>query len=115
MPVAIFYFCGKRASNRYTRTLVSTRAATTVQILSSPASILIEAFRLGCCGSSALTFGSLVEQSKFAALVVGVDRLSGRNHPDDFAGRHPLNIVARMDAVLLGDHLGYCDWFCCEV
>jgi hypothetical protein len=51
----------------------------------------------------------LVEQPEFAALFVGFDRPSGRNHPDDFTSGHPLNIVARMDAVLLGDHFGDCD------
>jgi hypothetical protein len=37
--VAIFRFPANRSSKRYTRTLVSTRAATAVQVLSAPSSI----------------------------------------------------------------------------
>src|SRR5689334_6486184 len=69
----------------------------------------MKASRFGRYRSSALTFRSLVEQPESAVLFVGFDSLSSRNHPDDFTGGHELNIVARMDAVLLGDHFGDCD------
>jgi hypothetical protein len=51
----------------------------------------------------------LVEQAELVAFFIGLDRLSGRDHPDDFASGHPLNIVTRMDAILLGNHFGDSD------
>src|SRR5690349_20020541 len=102
ISVATFCFPAKRVSNRYTRMFVSTRAATSVEVLSRLAPVVGPPFhRLK--RALAETLGCLVEQMEPELSILG-SRLAARgNDPNHVAGGHPVNVITWTDAVLVCD------------
>ena len=91
---------------------MSTSAATAVQVLSRPATLVRS---LTCTGrfvnrgALPLALGGLIEQAEPQFAVARSALLTWGDYPDDFACRQPVNFVARLYLVLISDRLGESD------
>src|SRR5271163_4266174 len=96
--------------------LVSTRTATGIEILSSPAALDLMGFPTGCgrnpggfgvCFPPSLALCSLVEQREPFLDASPLSLIQPRsNNANGIAGRDPVEIVSRAYAVLVSDNLG---------
>src|ERR1022692_3665874 len=88
--------------------LVSTRAATSVEILSSPSAVA--RLRCGACQPAlAVAFGRLVEPTELRLSTLGRRLFAWRNYANRLTGRRPVDIVARTDMILIRDLPGHSD------
>ncbi len=98
---------GNRSSKRYTRTFVSTRAATSIKFLSPPAPIPGMLFP---ARSSAPTqpFCRLIEQTELRFSIFARDMFSRWNNPNCVTRRDPSDLVTRVDIELISNRLWQC-------
>src|ERR1039458_6096333 len=88
--------------------LVSTRAATSVEILSSPSAVA--RLRCGACQPAlAVAFGRLVEPTELRLSTLGRRLFAWRDHANRLTGRHPVDVVSRTNMVFVGDLSGHSD------
>src|ERR1017187_2415020 len=88
--------------------LVSTRAATSVEILSSPSAVV--RLRCGACRPAlAVAFGRLVEPTELRFPILVRRLFTWRDQANRLTGRHPVYIVARTDMILVRDLPGHSD------
>src|ERR1017187_5666355 len=88
--------------------LVSTRAATSVEILSSPPAVA--RLRCGACHPAlAVAFGRLVEPTELRLSTLGRRLFAWRDHANRLTGRHPVYVIARTDMILVRDLPGHSD------
>src|SRR5437867_10798437 len=107
ISMARAFFASERLSKRYTKTLVSTSAATIVEIFAFPAAVV----RLRLFALSALPLFLTLDgrpEHPQAQLDRGRIILTGalRRDPDRIPRRLPLDLVARLDSVLFRKLLG---------
>ena len=81
---------------------MSTRAATPVEVLSAPSSVARPP-RGTCRRPLAVAFGGLIEQTELRFPALRCRLFPGRNHPNHFAGRYPVYVVARTNPVRFRD------------
>jgi hypothetical protein len=92
--------------------LVSTRAATFVEVLSSPTPSARPHGRtrlLTYRRTPAVAFGRLVEQTELRFSIFGRHSLAWRNDANHFAGGYPVDLITGADAVPFRDLLGHSD------
>lgn len=86
---------------------MSTRAATIVEVLPAPAPILGRLTWNPSRLAPELALGSAVEDLQpFVDAQAAVTRRPVRDQPNGVAGGHPVDLVACLDAIPIGDFLG---------
>ncbi len=99
---------GNRGSKRYTTMLVSTRLATLVEFLSTPAAICVLRLERRLAISTSLAFSRSIKQGqsrlRVAFWCVGLTCEANRVRE-----RGPYDFVAGLEAKLFRERFGYCD------
>src|SRR5260370_2791032 len=104
--VATVCFSGKRGSNRYSRMLVSTSAATGIEILAPPAAVPSRAAQMRSCLTALLALSRTLKQTQPRFEIQGGNLPAGRNDADHLTSGDPFDLVARTDPELLAKSLG---------
>src|SRR5262249_28184816 len=88
--------------------LVSTRAATIVELVARPAAIR-RTPRGGCCLAIAVTRGRAIEEQEPRRRIAAARAGPHERHPDAVGAGRPFELIARLDVESLGNGLGHCD------
>jgi hypothetical protein len=108
ISVAILRFSGNRPSKRYTKILVSTRAAAPVQVLSGPTP-LPGAPRLSRRSTPAMPFCRLVEQTQQRSSILHHQGFARRDDVNHFSSGHPVDFITGTNLEAISDFSGYCN------